>query len=183
MPALTLLTQQRKKHTGRASFLKAGGVRQSPSTQTFWMGSAKAKTNCVFLRVCIKTIQISGCVGPIWDQAGGGLRKNEIIYYNLLRKLRTFISEIMVLLQGNLFTLKRFCQIGHETLYFLGKSAKIGTFLLRILRNFFIAEYFGKLQSVMHPWTPPPADPKLKRSLVPGRNFIAYNFRKRKIPC
>jgi hypothetical protein len=42
----------------------------------------------------------------------------------------------MVLLQGNLFTLERLNQIRPKKPYFWGKLPKIGTFLLRILRNF-----------------------------------------------
>jgi hypothetical protein len=71
--------------------------------------------------------------------------------------LRTFITEITVLLQGNLFTLKNLANSGPKP-YFWEKSAKIGTLLLRIITKyyrycgiFFIAEYYGKLRSVLPP--------------------------------
>ncbi len=74
------------------------------------------------------------------------------VYYGLLRILRTFITEITVLLQGNLFTLEKLSQIRPKTPTFVENRPKSGPFcygyygILRILRNFLlrnITENYG----------------------------------------
>ncbi len=67
-----------------------------------------------------------------------------------------------MLLQGNVFTLKRLSQIAPENPTFGENRSKSGPFILRILRIFFIAEYYGKLRTVMFP--PPPAPTAQKTS-------------------
>jgi hypothetical protein len=64
----------------------------------------------------------------ICPNRGGDITENKIICYGLLRILRTFIMEITVLLQGNLFTLKRLSQIGPKTLLLGEIGQKPGPF-------------------------------------------------------
>ncbi len=79
---------------------------------------------------------------------GGGLReKNAVyygVYYGLLRILRTFIKEIMVLLQVNWIILKRLSQIGPKDPTFGGEIGQN--------RNLFYYYYgyYGILQILHH---------------------------------
>ncbi len=59
------------------------------------------------------------------------------VYYGLFRILRTFIMEITVLLQGNLFTLERLSQIRPKTPTFVENRPKSGYFITDI------TEYYG----------------------------------------
>ncbi len=69
------------------------------------------------------------------------------VYYSVYCSLlQNFITEITVLLQGNLFTLKRLSQIGPENPSFGGNRPKLGPFYYGYY-GIFITEYYGKLRS------------------------------------
>ncbi len=94
----------------------------------------------------------------ILPSPGETLQKNELfyygVYYGLLRILQTFITEIMVLLQGNLFTLKRLSQIEPENPTIRENRKKIGTFLLRILQNITDITNFLLLRNITEKYGP-----------------------------
>ncbi len=84
------------------------------------------------------------------QREGETLRKNNIMYYGLLRTLRTFITESTVLLHGNLLTLKTLGQIGPKNPSFWINWPNRDFYILDIT-DFLLQKHYGKLRYVMPP--------------------------------
>ncbi len=124
---------------------------------------AVAFLHCDVVDAPVKLADVGGAVEgprkePVLNRGGGDIMERQIfitvyysVYLGLLWILRTFNTEITVLLQRNLFTLKILSQIRPENPTVGENRPNLGPFYYGYYVFFFITEYYGKLRSVMFP--------------------------------